>query len=92
MDESPRFVGGNRKLRTIWEEAGSHDLRLAFHGEEQTTYFPPGREPVYQLDHVFADGVTKLQAVEWRVDREPVEGEEPLSDHAPIVLELKPEP
>lgn len=50
-----------------------------------------GAAPVYQLDHVFADTATKLRATDWRVDRRPIEREKPLSDHAPIILELKPQ-
>ena len=43
------FVGGNRKLRSIWREADSHDLRLRFFDEEQQTFIATGRQ-AYQLD------------------------------------------
>ena len=62
MDGKPRFAGGNRQLRKNWKEAGSHDLRLRFHDEEQRTFFQPGKGP-YQLDHVFADAATERRVV-----------------------------
>lgn len=89
MDENPRFTGGNGKLRQTWKEAGSFDLRLGFHEDEQQTFFAPNRKP-YQLDHVFADEATSRRVTSWRVDRTPVELDPSLSDHAPIVIDIAP--
>jgi endonuclease/exonuclease/phosphatase family metal-dependent hydrolase len=88
MDEVPGFSGGNRRLREIWTEAGSHDLRMRFFTEEQQTFFAPNRG-AYQLDHVFADAATQARVVDWRVDAEPVLSHPSLSDHAPIWVELQ---
>jgi len=87
MDESPRFTGGNGRLRKTWREAGSHDLRLDFFKDEQQTFFAP-RRGAYQLDHLFADEATSRRVTAWRVDRTPVELDPPLSDHAPIIAEI----
>jgi hypothetical protein len=81
------FVGGNRKLRRIWHEAGSRDLRRRFFEDEQQTFFAPRRRP-YQLDHVFADAATETRVTEWRIDTDPVTAQPSLSDHAPIWVEL----
>jgi hypothetical protein len=88
MDDDPRFAGGNRRLREIWSEAGSCDLRLRFFADEQQTFFSPVSGP-YQLDHVFADRATEARVVDWRVDTEPVLNHPEVSDHAPIWVELK---
>jgi hypothetical protein len=82
------FVGGNRKLRSIWAEAGSHDLRLRFSDEEQQTFFAPGRQ-AYQLDHVFADQVTESRVTSWHIDPTPATEAPTFSDHAPILVELE---
>jgi len=82
------FVGGNRELRRRWRDAGSHDLRLRFHAEEQQTFFRPKRRP-YQLDHVFADAATERRVASWEVDRSPISTAPPRSDHAPIVVTLR---
>jgi hypothetical protein len=58
MDDVPGFSGGNRRLREIWAEAGSRDLRLRFFAQEQQTFFAPTRG-AYQLDHVFGDAGTR---------------------------------
>ena len=89
MDQNPSFTGGNGKLRGIWKEAGSYDLRLKFFKEEQPTYFAPGKKR-YQLDHVFADEATKECVTDWNVDVDPVERNPPLSDHAPIIVDIDP--
>ncbi len=89
MDENPRFIGGNGKLRKLWADAGSCDLRLKFFENEQQTFFAPGRKP-YQLDHVFADEATSRRVTNWRVNKAPVEADPPLSDHAPIVVDIGP--
>jgi hypothetical protein len=81
------FVGGNRKLRQIWHEAGSRDLRRRFFEDEQQTFYAPSRRP-YQLDHVFADAVTETRVTDWRIDTEPVTAQPSLSDHAPISVDL----
>lgn len=86
MDEGG-FLGGNRKLREIWREAGSLDLRLRFFPEEQRTFFATGRR-AYQLDHVFADAETERRVTDWQVDLAPVEVDPRISDHAPIIVEL----
>ena len=65
------------------------NLRLDLFEEEQPTFFPPGKDPRYQLDHVFADDATKQRVIDWRVDKAPVELDPPLSDHAPIVVDLE---
>lgn len=88
MDDNSRFTGGNGRLRDIWKEAGSHDLRLRFFEDEQQTFFAPKRKP-YQLDHVFADEATTRRVTSWRVDKAPVELDPPLSDHAPIVIDFE---
>ena len=88
MDAISSFAGGNQKLREIWEEAGSHDLRKGFFENEQQTFFCRGKKP-WQLDHVFADAVTAARVSDWRVDLAPVsEFEPPLSDHAPIIVDV----
>ena len=87
MDDVPGFSGGNRRLREIWAEAGSCDLRMRFFSEEQQTFFAP-KSGAYQLDHVFADAATEARVVDWRVDTEPVLSDPSLSDHAPIWVEL----
>jgi len=87
MDDIPSFAGGNRRLREIWLQAGSHDLRRRFFVEEQQTFFAPRRGP-YQLDHVFADAVTEARVKGWRVDTDPATSDPRLSDHAPIWVEL----
>jgi len=81
------FVGGNRRLREIWREAGSRDLRPRFFADEQRTFFAPKRRE-YQLDHVFGDAATEARVVDWSVDLEPVIADPPSSDHAPIRVEL----
>jgi endonuclease/exonuclease/phosphatase family metal-dependent hydrolase len=88
MDDIPSFSGGNRRLREIWGEAGSRDLRLRFFADGQQTFFAPNRG-AYQLDHVFGDAVTEGRVVDWRVDTEPVLSHPSLSDHAPIWVELQ---
>jgi endonuclease/exonuclease/phosphatase family metal-dependent hydrolase len=88
MDDVAGFSGGNRRLREIWAEAGSCDLRRRFFTEEQQTFFAPNRA-AYQLDHVFGDAVTAGRVVDWRVDTEPVLSQPSLSDHAPIWVELQ---
>jgi exonuclease III len=87
MDDVSGFAGGNRRLREIWSEAGFYDLRLGIYHQEQQTFFAPRRR-AYQLDHVFADEETSRRVKDWRVDRTPVELDPPLSDHAPIVVDL----
>jgi len=82
------FVGGNRRLREIWREAGSRDLRGRFCTEEQQTFFRPNRRP-YQLDHVFADPLTESRVLDWRVDTPAIAATPAFSDHAPIVVELE---
>ena len=90
MDDVPSFAGGNRQLRKNWKEAGSYDLRRGFFDEEQQTFFRPGSKP-WQIDHVFADPATRDRVSDWRVDPTPVvEYEPPLSDHAPIVVDIEP--
>ena len=59
MDDVPGFSGGNRRLREIWADAGSRDLRLRFFAEEQQTFFAPNRR-AYQLDHAFGDRRPRL--------------------------------
>jgi endonuclease/exonuclease/phosphatase family metal-dependent hydrolase len=88
MDGVPGFSGGNRRLREIWRQAGSHDLRARFFTDERRTFFAPKRGP-YQLDHVFADAVTEARVLDWRVDTGPVTSTPTLSDHAPIWVELE---
>jgi hypothetical protein len=88
MDDVSWFVGGNRRLREIWEAAGSVDLRKRIHAEEQRTYFAP-RRAAYQLDHVFADPKTASRVLGWHVNPRPAARPDPLSDHAPIVVELE---
>ena len=88
MDDLPGFSGGNRRLREIWAEAGSRDLRTRFHTEEQQTFYAPSRG-AYQLDHVFGDAATESRVVDWRVDTQPVLSQPTLSDHAPIWVELQ---
>ena len=46
MDDIPGFSGGNRRLREIWAEAGSCDLRMRFFTDEQQTFFAPNRGAV----------------------------------------------
>lgn len=88
MDEpAAAGVGGNVRLREIWRAAGSTDLRLRFHAEEQQTFFRRGRRP-YQLDHAFADAKTETAVTGWEVLREPVDRSPPVSDHAPILITL----
>lgn len=88
MDDVPNFAGGNRQLRENWREAGSFDLRRGFFEQEQQTFFRPNTKP-WQIDHVFADEATRDRVVGWHVDPTPaVEYEPPLSDHAPIVIEI----
>jgi hypothetical protein len=88
MDDLPGFSGGNRRLREIWAEAGSRDLRTRFYTEEQQTFYAPKRG-AYQLDHVFGDAATESRVVDWRVDTQPVLRHPTLSDHAPIWVELQ---
>lgn len=89
MDDFPTFAGGNRRLREIWKEAGSLDLRTRFYAEEQPTYFAPRSRP-YQLDHVFADAQTETRVMSWRVNSRVATGPNPYSDHALIIVELEP--
>lgn len=90
MDDVAYFAGGNRQLRTNWKEAGSYDLRQGFFEAEQQTSFRPGSKP-WQIDHVFADAATRDRVSEWRVEATPaVEYKPPLSDHAPILVEIEP--
>lgn len=84
MDDVKRFSGGNRRLREIWREAGSRDLRPT--RDEQQTFFATNRGS-YQLDHVFADAATASRVVDWRVDTVPATTQR-VSDHAPIWVEL----
>lgn len=88
MDGDPGFSGGSRRLREIWHEAGSRDLRSRFFTDEQQTFFARNRRP-FQLDHVFGDAVTESRVVSWHVDRGPATVEPTLSDHAPIWVELE---
>jgi hypothetical protein len=88
MDDIRTFAGGNRRLRQIWREAGSRDLRKRFFADEQQTFFAPNRG-AYQLDHVFGDAATEGRVVAWRVDTEPVLSQPTLSDHAPIWVDLQ---
>ena len=90
MDDVRSFAGGNRQLRENWKQAGSHDLRRGFFDEEQQTFFRTGNKP-WQIDHVFADAATRDRVSDWRVDRTPVvEYKPPLSDHAPILVDIEP--
>jgi endonuclease/exonuclease/phosphatase family metal-dependent hydrolase len=89
FDDQPWSAGGNRQLRTTWEEAGSLDLRLRFYPEEQRTFFGKGKGP-YQMDHVFADAATERRVVDWYVDSGPATCDSPCSDHAPIMVVLEP--
>lgn len=88
MDDVPNFLGGNRKLRQMWLEAGSVDLRTRWLEQEQQTFFRPGNR-AYQIDHLFSDAATESRVTAWSVDRRPVEVEPPLSDHAPVIVELE---
>jgi exonuclease III len=88
MDDVAGFSGGNRRLREIWAEAGSRDLRLRLLAKEQQTFFAPNRG-AYQLDHVFGDAGTEARGLGWRVDTGPVTSSPTLSDHAPIWVELE---
>ena len=45
MDHIPWYAGGNRRLRKIWTQAGSHDLRPRFFPKEQQTFFAPKTGP-----------------------------------------------
>lgn len=76
------------RLREIWSQAGSCDLRLRFFADEQQTFFAKNSQP-YQLDHVFGDAATEARVVDWRVDTEPALSDPALSDHAPIWVELQ---
>ena len=60
MDDVPGFSGGNRRLREIWAEAGSQDLRLRFFADEQQTFFAPKRG-AYQLDHALRADLDRLR-------------------------------
>ena len=91
MDDVPGFGGGNRRLREMWTEAGSRDLRLRFFPEEQQAFFARNRGP-YQLDHVVADSGTEARVQGRRVDTGPVTSTPTLSNHAPISVELRIEP
>lgn len=88
MDEFPAFAGGARRLREIWKDAGSLDLRTRFYTDEQQTYFAPRSRP-YQLDHVFADARTEARVKSWRVNKRVATSQEPYSDHAMIIVELE---
>ena len=88
MDDIPGFASGNRRLREIWAQAGSRDLRSRSFAEEQQTFFAKKAGP-YQLDHVFGDGETEARVRNWRVDTDPVTSAPTLSDHAPIWVELE---
>ena len=88
MDDVPGFSGGNRRLREIWAEAGSQDLRLRFFADEQQTFFAPKRG-AYQLDHAFGDAATEARVLDWRVDPGPVTSIPTLSDHAPIWIDFE---
>jgi hypothetical protein len=76
----------NARLFENLASLGFVDLRRAFHGVEQRTYFKEGKGP-YQLDHVFSDAATAGTARDWVVldEAATVEG---LSDHAPIEVLL----
>lgn len=87
MDEKRWFVGGNRRVFEIYRTAGSVDVRARFHEMHLQTYFKNGSD-TYQLDHVFADEATERRLTSWAVDPTLATGPEPLSDHAPILLEL----
>lgn len=87
MDDVRGFSGGNRRLREIWSDAGSSDLRVRLVAEERQTFFARGRR-AYQLDHVFGDPQTEARVLDWRVDTGPVTSSPTLSDHAPVWVEL----
>lgn len=90
MDDVTSFAGGNRQLRMNWKEAGSYDLRRGSFEEEQQTFFRLNTKP-WQIDHVFADAATRDRVSDWRVDAAPaIEYKPPLSDHAPIFVEIEP--
>ena len=89
MDGRRGFAGGNQRVFDIYREAGSVDVRARFHATYQQTFFRPGTDN-YQLDHVFADPATEQRVTTWAVDPTPATGPEPLSDHAPILLNLGP--
>jgi endonuclease/exonuclease/phosphatase (EEP) superfamily protein YafD len=89
MDEiGPPFIGGNRRCFEIYSKSGSVDARARLYDEYQRTYFAPRRR-AYQLDHVFVDEQTSKRVVAWYVDESPAKAEPPLSDHAPILVQLK---
>lgn len=66
---------------------GYHDLRLPHFVDEQQTYFKKGNRE-YQLDHLFGDSQTQKHTTTWQVLRDVAE-RELLSDHAPILIEIK---
>ena len=68
---------------------GFVDLRSRHFAEEQRTWFRKGNA-AYQLDHVFADAGTESRTRSWRVLTEAVERDQPLSDHAPIEVVIRP--
>lgn len=89
MDCRRGFVGGNRRMFETYAAAGSCDTRERFHADYVQTYFKR-RTGAYQLDHVFADAMTEAHVRSWQVDERVAISDEPRSDHAPIIVELKP--
>jgi hypothetical protein len=87
MDDIRGFLGGNRRMFDGYLRAGTVDTRAQIHGEYQRTFFRARTGP-YQLDHVFADASTAARVIDWQVDAATAQGDELLSDHAPILLML----
>lgn len=76
----------NRRLFENLAAAGLHDLRRE--ADEVRTYFKPGHAG-YQLDHVYGDARTADRVRTWTAVADIVDGDEPLSDHAPLVVEIE---
>jgi len=87
MDDISYFLGGNRRMFDGYVRAGAADTRAQLHEEYQRTFFGARSGP-YQLDHVFADAATAARVTDWHVDAATAQGDQLLSDHAPILLEL----
>jgi hypothetical protein len=87
MDDIRGFLGGNRRMFDGYLRAGAVDTRGRIHGEYQRTFFGARSGP-YQLDHIFADPSTAARVTDWRVDAVTAQGDELLSDHAPILVVL----
>jgi hypothetical protein len=88
MDDFDGFAGGTDAcLRSIAGRA-LVTPESRFYGDCQQLFFRATNRAGWQLDHVFADEATEAKVRAWSVGTTPATGDDPYSDHAPIIIDI----